>query len=73
MVSNETARGIQQVVLEWGVPVANAVLTTNTDEQAEVRASVKGAEAAQVAVEMGCLGQALAQIDPDDESSNDPF
>ncbi|MEN9773152.1 MAG: hypothetical protein RL322_222 [Pseudomonadota bacterium] len=73
VVSNETARGIQQVVLEWGVPVANAVLTTNTDEQAEVRASVKGAEAAQVAVEMGCLGQALAQIDPDDESSNDPF
>jgi 6,7-dimethyl-8-ribityllumazine synthase len=53
--------------------VANAVLTTNTDEQAEERATIKGTEAAQVAVEMACLGQALAQADLDDESSNDPF
>jgi 6,7-dimethyl-8-ribityllumazine synthase len=56
VVSNEASRGIQAVALEKRIPVANAVLTTNTDEQAEVRAPVKGAEAAQVAVEMARLG-----------------
>jgi 6,7-dimethyl-8-ribityllumazine synthase len=59
IVCNEASRGIQQVSLEGRIPVANAVLTTNTDEQAEVRAPVKGAEAAQVAVEMARLGQWL--------------
>jgi 6,7-dimethyl-8-ribityllumazine synthase len=56
VVSNEASRGIQAVALDSRIPVANAVLTTNTDEQAEVRAPVKGAEAAQVAVEMARLG-----------------
>jgi 6,7-dimethyl-8-ribityllumazine synthase len=56
VVSNEASRGIQTVSIESRIPVANAVLTTNTDEQAQVRAAVKGAEAAQVAVEMARLG-----------------
>jgi 6,7-dimethyl-8-ribityllumazine synthase len=34
------------------VPVANGVLTCDTEEQARSRAPVKGAEAARVAVEM---------------------
>lgn len=55
VVCNESARGIGEVQLRTGVAVANAVLTTNTDEQAEVRMSVKGAEAAQVAIEMAHL------------------
>jgi 6,7-dimethyl-8-ribityllumazine synthase len=55
VVSNEASRGIQTVSLESRIPVANAVLTTNTDEQAQARAPVKGAEAAQVAVEMARL------------------
>ncbi len=55
IVCNEASRGIQQVSLEARIPVANAVLTTNTDEQAEVRAPIKGAEAAQVAIEMARL------------------
>ena len=52
VVSNESARGILDVQLETGVPVANAVLTCDTEEQARARAVPKGAEAARVAVEM---------------------
>lgn len=52
VVSNESARGVSEVQLEFGVPIANAILTTDTDEQAESRMNVKGAEAAQVAIEM---------------------
>jgi 6,7-dimethyl-8-ribityllumazine synthase len=52
VVANESARGILDVQLETGVPIANGVLTTSTDEQARERAAVKGAEAARVAVEM---------------------
>lgn len=59
VVSNESARGILEVQLETGIPVANAVLTTSTDEQARERAPVKGAEAARVAVEMANLMKAL--------------
>jgi 6,7-dimethyl-8-ribityllumazine synthase len=42
------------------VPVANAILTTDTDEQAIERMSVKGGEAALVAIEMANLLRALA-------------
>lgn len=52
VVANESARGILDVQLETGIPVANGVLTTETEAQAEARAAVKGAEAARVAVEM---------------------
>ncbi len=52
VVSNESARGVGEVQLHCGVPIANAILTTDTDEQAEDRMSVKGAEAALVAIEM---------------------
>jgi 6,7-dimethyl-8-ribityllumazine synthase len=59
VVSNESARGILEVQLETGIPVANGVLTTETDEQALARAAVKGAEAARVAVEMANTLKAL--------------
>jgi len=52
VVANESARGILDVQLETGVPVANGVLTTETEAQASERAAAKGAEAARVAVEM---------------------
>ncbi|HEX4942959.1 MAG TPA: 6,7-dimethyl-8-ribityllumazine synthase [Usitatibacteraceae bacterium] len=60
VVSNESARGILDVQLETGVPVANAVLTTSTEEQARERAAEKGAEAARVAVEMANLLKAVS-------------
>lgn len=59
VVSNESARGISEVQRDTGVPVANAILTTENDEQAEARIAVKGAEAAQVAIEMANLVSTL--------------
>src|SRR5258706_462811 len=52
VVANESARGILEVQLETGMPVANGVLTCDNEEQARSRAPVKGAEAARAAVEM---------------------
>ena len=60
VVSNESARGVSEVQLHSGVPIANAILTTDTDEQAEDRMNVKGAEAAKVAIEMVNLLRDLA-------------
>jgi len=51
VVSNESARGILDVQLETGIPVANGIVTTENEEQALARVG-KGAEAARVAVEM---------------------
>lgn len=55
VVSNESCAGVGRVQLDSGVPVANAILTTETDEQALERMSVKGREAALVAIEMANL------------------
>jgi len=55
IVSNESARGITDVQLNTGIPIANAVLTTEDDDQALVRMAQKGAEAAQAAVELANL------------------
>jgi 6,7-dimethyl-8-ribityllumazine synthase len=52
IVAHESARGISEVQLDSGMPVANAILTTEDDEQALTRMSIKGAEAAAVAIEM---------------------
>ena len=60
VVSNESARGVSGVQLHCGVPIANAILTTDTDEQAEERMNVKGEEAALVAIEMVNLLKELA-------------
>lgn len=60
VVSNESARGVGDVQLSCGVPVANAILTTDTDEQAIARTHAKGTEAARVAIEMVNLLKGLA-------------
>jgi 6,7-dimethyl-8-ribityllumazine synthase len=52
IVAYESAAGVSQVQLDTGVPVANGILTTDTDEQAAVRAPVKGRDCADAAVEM---------------------
>lgn len=59
IVSNEMASGITRVSLDTGIPIANAVLTTNTDHQATARMSEKGHEAALCAIEMARLLKAL--------------
>jgi 6,7-dimethyl-8-ribityllumazine synthase len=68
VVSNQSADGVQRVSLEYGIPIANAVLTTNSDAQAEERALVKGREAAQVAVEMANLMDSITSL-ADDEGA----
>jgi 6,7-dimethyl-8-ribityllumazine synthase len=59
IVSNESARGITDVQLNSGIPIANAVLTTENDDQALVRMVQKGTEAAQTAIEMANLLRSL--------------
>ncbi len=71
LVSNESGAGISRVALDFGVPVANAVLTTESDEQAIVRMSEKGRDAARVAVEMANLAVALEQLAQDDDEQEE--
>lgn len=58
-VAGEAAKGIAQVSLQTGVPIAFGVLTTETIEQAIERAGTKagnkGFEAAMTAIEMANL------------------
>jgi len=54
VVSNESARGVMDVALESGLPIANGILTTEDEAQAMARLD-KGAEAVRVAVEMAKL------------------
>jgi 6,7-dimethyl-8-ribityllumazine synthase len=61
VVSNDSCRAIMDVQLNTGVPIANGILTCESDEQAEVRMQPKGADCAQAAVEMANLQKALAQ------------
>ena len=54
VVANESARGVMDVALRSGLPIANGILTTEDEAQAEARLD-KGAEAVRVAVEMAKL------------------
>ena len=67
LVSNESGAGITRIGLDYGMPIANAILTTENDEQAEVRMLEKGADAARVAVEMANLLIALDELQADEE------
>lgn len=60
VVAQQSAAGLMRVQLDSKVPVANGVLTTDDEYQAESRMSHKGAEVARVAVEMAML---LRRID----------
>ena len=60
LVANESGAGITRVALDHGVPIANAVLTVETEEQAWARAEDKGRDAARVAVEMANLLEDLS-------------
>ena len=62
LVSNESGAGISGVALSLDIPVANGILTTENDEQAAVRAPVKGRECAEAAVEMANLAQAIDEL-----------
>jgi 6,7-dimethyl-8-ribityllumazine synthase len=68
VVSNESASGVMRISLDHNIPIANAILTTNTDEQALERVDVKGREAAQVAVEMANLADSLDRLSVSENS-----
>lgn len=70
VVSNEMATAISRISLETGIPVANGVLTVDTDEQAVARAEGKGRDCAQAAVEMANLCAALEPEEDDDEDED---
>lgn len=55
LVANESAAGVTRIALDYQLPVANAILTTENMEQAVARQVDKGRDAAQVAIEMANL------------------
>ena len=58
VVANESARGLMDVSLQFGLPIANGILTTEDEAQALARLD-KGAEAVRVAVEMARLKESM--------------
>jgi 6,7-dimethyl-8-ribityllumazine synthase len=63
VVSNESSAGITRISLDMGIPIANAILTTEDSEQARVRMKEKGIAAAQVAIEMARFENSLKKYD----------
>ena len=55
LVANESGAGVTRIALDYQLPVANAILTTENMEQALARQVDKGRDAAQVAIEMANL------------------
>ncbi len=60
LVANESGAGVSRVALDHRLPVANAILTVETEAQAWARAADKGRDAARVAVEMARLLKELS-------------
>ena len=55
LVANESGAGVSRIALDYQLPVANAILTTENLAQAIARQDDKGRDAARVAVEMANL------------------
>ena len=62
IVANESAAGVAGVQLEFGIPIGNGILTTDTEAQALARADTKGFEAAQAALELANLLDAIDDL-----------
>ena len=60
LVANESGAGVSRISLDYNVPIANAILTTENLEQAIARQTEKGRDAARVAVEMAMLMEDLS-------------
>ena len=59
LVANESGAGVTRISLDYQLPIANAILTTEDMPQAIARQVEKGRDAARVAVEMANLLEAL--------------
>ena len=55
LVANESSAAVTRVALDYQLPIANAILTTENMAQAQARQTEKGLDAARVAVEMANL------------------
>jgi 6,7-dimethyl-8-ribityllumazine synthase len=55
LVANESGTAVTRLALEYELPIANAILTTENLTQAQARQTEKGRDAARVAVEMANL------------------
>jgi len=55
VVSDQSANGLMQVQLKHNIPVINAIITTNSGEEAFARTKIKGKEAADGAIEMALM------------------
>ena len=55
VVSDQSANGLMLVQLRHNIPVINAIITTNSGEEAFARTKIKGKEAAAGAIEMALL------------------
>lgn len=55
LVANESGAAVTRLALDYQLPIANAILTTENIAQAEARQVEKGRDAARVAVEMANL------------------
>ena len=60
LVANESGAAVTRVALDYQLPIANAILTTENMTQAQARRTEKGLDAARVAVEMANLLDELA-------------
>jgi len=59
LVANESAAGVTRIGLDYQLPIANAILTTENMDQAIARQVEKGRDAARVAIEMANLLEAI--------------
>jgi 6,7-dimethyl-8-ribityllumazine synthase len=59
LVANESGAGVTRVSMDYQVPIANAILTTEDMPQAIARQEEKGRDAARVAVEMANLLESI--------------
>lgn len=55
IVAEQSAAGVAGVQLEYGIPVGNAILTCDSDAQAQARMDAKGYEATMAALELANL------------------
>ena len=59
LVANESGAGVTRIALDYQLPIANAILTTEDMPQAIARQVEKGRDAARVAVEMTNLLESI--------------
>ena len=55
LVANESGSSVSRIALDYQIPIANAIITTENMDQAVARQTDKGRDAARVAVEMANL------------------